>query len=164
MEKISKWTMDNKIIVIIIIVIIILFVWLFAIPRFSVEGLENVGSNNSGAIIMNSLINKNVYIATQLGNSKYYLTIVNKQNCNAIKDIAINECQFNIPILVPAAQRSDAFSIFEIDRNVTGNKYTIRSINKDLNRPNLTQNLNFYKNIDKLCFDNNKDDDVIYLD
>ena len=35
---------------------------------------------------------------------------------------------------------------------------------KSLNSPNLTQNLNYYKDINYLCFDNNKNDEIIYFE
>ncbi len=158
MDTIRKFINENKtIIIIVLLVILLLIIWFRILPHLSAkEGF----SDSESTIMMNGLVGKNVYITCDVAGLKHYLAILPTKNCYGAGS-GLNECQFNIPILQNTKTEHAAF---EIGKHPSENKYTIRSLNTQLNSPNLTQNLNFYNGGNKLCFDNDKDPEIIYFE
>lgn len=171
MNKINELITNYKnIFLLIIFVIIVLAFCKFVLPYFMTnkenkENLDNVSAND-----ISKLIDQNVYIKCNLEElnadktkitNTYYLSISQKKKCANLQNIIDNECQFNIPILL---KQKTAFGLFEFSKHPSLDKYTIRSKKNELNSPNLTQNLNFYRNKNLLCFDNDKDEDIIYFE
>ncbi len=149
--------MDNlnykTVLPIICILVLVCVLILYILPYFTqkTENLTNVTSDS-----LSNIVNHVVYVKYQLDNDTYYLSIVPKSKCNNLKDITTNECNSNIPVLTKQKSKSCLF-----DLNTYNNKYTLRSKMVDLISPFLTQNLNYYKGLKLLCFDNDTDDDII---
>jgi len=163
MDNLKKLVLDNKYIVIIILLVLaICLVWFFGF-REKFETLDNT-SPTDASVLMNGLIGKNVYITCDVAGLKHYLAILQQKDCAEAKSKLVGECQFNIPIF---QNQKNEQSVFEIGKHATENKYTIRSLNKALNSPFLTQNLNYYSGNDsnnKLCFDNDTKPEIIYFE
>lgn len=105
-------------------------------------------------------IGKDIYVTCNINNKVKYLCVQQKNNCSNLRKVFENECQNNIPILLDNKTNS---CIFEIQKHPSKNMYTIRSRDTNINSPNLTQNLNYYRNKNSLCFDNDKDEEIIYF-
>jgi len=149
MSNLSYKTIFLVIFILVLACILILYV----LPYFTqkTEHLTNITSDN-----LSNIVNHVVYVKYQLDNDIYYLSVVPKKQCSDLKDITANECNSNIPILTKQKDKSCLF-----DLNTYNNKYTLRSKMVDLISPFLTQNLNYYKGLNLLCFDNDTDDDII---
>ena len=165
MDNLKKLVLDNKYIVIIILLVLaICLVWFFGF-REKFETLENTKLSVDASKLMNILIGKTVYITCNIAGLKHYLAVIQQKDCIEAKGKLVGECQFNIPIF---QNQKDADSAFEIGKHATENKYTIRSLNKLINTPFLTQNLNYYSNNgndnSKLCFDNDTKPEIIYFE
>ncbi|AYV76891.1 MAG: hypothetical protein Barrevirus3_11 [Barrevirus sp.] len=162
MDKLNKFVKDNKkvIIIVVIIILVLLAVWYFYYKK--VEHMDNLAQSKNANTLMNALVGKNVFISTKISGNKYYLSVSPLNDCANLVN-SISECKFAVPVLL---NKKNAFSNFEIGRHLADNLYTIRSLNQNINSPNLTQNLNFYGSspVNKLCFDNDKSIDVIYFE
>ena len=168
MNKINELITNYKnIFLLIILVVIGLLFWIYILPYLTskTENLENISVND-----ISKLIDQDVYVKCNIDeldnkNNKitnvYYLAIAQKKSCINLQSIIDNECQYNIPILI---KQKNKFGLFNFSKHPSLDKYTIRSKVNEFNAPNLTQNLNLYRNKNLLCFDNDKDDETIYFE
>lgn len=156
--------MDNlvyKTVLTIILILIILYLLTFIIlPYFSksTEGLSVTENLNIANLNIANIANNNIYVTCYIGNTKYYLSIMPKKDCNNLKNITENECHSNIPVLITTPDKSCIFNI-----NKIGNIYSLRSQMVSLVSPYLTQNLNYYSGVNLLCFDYDTKDEIIYF-
>lgn len=170
MNKIKELAVNYKNILLLLAVLVLgLIFWVYVIPYFMTNDKKEHLENVSGSSLPN-IVNQDVYVKCnieELDTNKnkitntYYLSVSEKKNCTNLANVAENECLNNIPILIK--QPTD-FSLFEFKKHPSNNMYTIRSRAVQIHSPNLTQNLNVYRNKNLLCFDNDKGNDIIYFE
>ncbi|ARF09576.1 hypothetical protein Indivirus_1_199 [Indivirus ILV1] len=151
MNKIQNFINENKLIVLIIVLIFLLLViWVFVLPH--IRKKESFSDDDS-VKIMNGLVGKNVYITTDVGGLKHYLSISSASDCLG----ASNGCQMNVPVF---KNEKTHYATFRIGKHPNQNKYTIQNLNQNHDLPNL----HIGNQPDKLCFDNNQNPEVIYFE
>jgi len=153
MDKIKDFITNNKFLVAVVI-LVSLIILVLIIGRFNVEGME-VAS-------LSKFVNKDVYLKFMDGNKAYYLSVASNATCGITQNK--DECSNNVVVLQEAPDR---FSRMILSFNPYGNpkRYSIISSLKDIQPPypQLAQSLNF-RGVNKLCFDNSTQDDVISFD
>lgn len=166
MNKINK-----SLLLIIVLVIGLLFI-LYILPYF-MDNREHMETETiPSTTLLSNFVNKHIYVTCNVNgvdsNNKpiittYYLSVSSKKDCTNLVNVIQNECSNNVPILT---KQKNNFCIFQFSMHQFNsyNAYTIRSTAINLNSPNLTQNLNYYRNKNLLCFDNDKSNNVIYFE
>lgn len=153
MNKIKDFIVNNKFLVA-VVVLVSLIILVLIVGRFNVEGME-VAS-------LSKFVNKDVYLKFTDGNKVYYLSVASNATCGIPQNK--DECSNNVVVLQEAPDR---YSRMILSFNPYGNpkRYSIISSLKDIQPPypQLAQSLNF-RGVNKLCFDNSTQDDVISFD
>ena len=153
MDKIKDFIIANKF-QIIVVILVSLIVVVLLVGRFTVEGME--------VPALSKFVDKEIFLTYKDGGKVYYLSVASNANCGLAQDK--DECSNNVVVLQETPDKHSRM-ILSFNPYATPKRYSIMSASIDIQPPypQLAQSLNF-RGVNKLCFENSTQDDVISFD